>query len=87
MIYSSEDQWKNFDGHDNALGYKRVHILLDILEYHTYTIKSQNTYCFPNYKKYVGLVNKRNPNKILYNNANTLRSMLFHVLTTTWNNQ
>ena len=48
MIYSSEDQWKNFDGHDNALGYKRVHILIDILEYHTYTIKSQNTYCFPN---------------------------------------
>ena len=48
MIYSSEDQWKNFDGHDDALGYKRVHILLDILEYHTYTIKSQNTYCFPN---------------------------------------
>ena len=48
MIYSSKDQWKNFDGHDNALGYKRVHILIDILEYHTYTIKSQNTYCFPN---------------------------------------
>ena len=48
MIYSSEDQRKNFDGHGNALCYKRVHILLDILEYHTYTIKSQNTYCFPN---------------------------------------
>ena len=48
MIYSSKEQWKNFDGHDNALGYKRVHILIDILEYHTYTIKSQNTYCFPN---------------------------------------
>ena len=48
MIYSSRDQWTNFDVNGNALGYERMHILLDILEYHTYTIKSQNTYYFPN---------------------------------------
>ena len=79
MIYSSRDQWTNFDVNGNALGYERVHILLDILEYHTYTIKSQNTYYFPNVvwnnlqiKRYCGIVKKRNPNEILYNNANTL---------------